>query len=333
MRAIRDRVGPHVKIMPAVKADGYGHGAVQVSRAALEAGADMLGVATLEEAIELREADIAAPILIFGCVPEITARELMRWGISAAVCDLESAAALSEAAVEAASGSPVLSSPARYEKGGSRGRRVAVHIKVDTGMGRIGMTPQEWEAAAGRLFSLPGIRVEGIFTHFPSSDEPDQTFTKEQIATFGGLCDRLKARGFSIPLRHAANSGGILAHPDSFFDMVRPGIMLYGCYPSPEAARSIPITPALSLKSRIVFLKDVPPGATVSYGRTFKAARRTRVATIPIGYADGYNRHLSNQGEAIVRGRVVPVIGRVCMDQTMLDVAVVCRGSILGESS
>lgn len=301
VQAVRARVGSRVKIMPAVKANGYGHGAVQVSLAALEAGADSLGVASIEEALELRSAGIGVPMLILGCAPVEAAGDIVRHGVTSTVCDMEFGRALSDAAVRQGSVGPV-------------------HVKVDTGMGRIGVTPNECENLVRELLSLPGIRVEGIFTHLPSSDEPDPTFTTEQLRSFRKLTLDLRAKGYHIPCCHAANSGAILAHKESFLDLVRPGIMIYGLHPCHNIERSIGIEPALSLKSHIVFLKEVPVGATVSYGRTFTAARRTKVATIPIGYADGYNRLLSNRGQAMVRRKLAPVIGRVCMDQTMLDV-------------
>lgn len=290
-----------MKIMPAVKAGAYGHGSVETSRAVLSAGADMLGVATVEEGLELRDAGIAAPILILGCSPVDAAEEIVRLSISATACDLRFCKVLSDAAV-------------------SQNIIAGVHLKVDTGMGRIGVPVEHAEDTVRRMASLPGLRIEGMFTHFPSADEPDLEFTQKQISIFRELMLRIKTNGLDVPYRHTANSGAILAHPGSYFDLVRPGIMLYGLYPSPGVARSVKVEPALSLNTRIVFLKEVPRGACVSYGRAFVANRKTRVATIPIGYADGYNRRLSNIGSALVRERVVPVIGRVCMDQTMLDV-------------
>jgi len=301
VRAIRRRVGSGVKIMPAVKADGYGHGAVEVSRAALAAGADMLGVASVEEAIELRDAGIGAPLLILSCVFPESAAEIVEFGIAATICDLPSARTLAEEAAR-------------------RGKEARVHIKVDTGMGRIGVAPEDAPELVAALLDLPCLELEGIFTHFPSADERDRSFTEEQIQVFERLLSELCARGIAPALAHAANSGAVLDYPSAYFDMVRPGIMLYGLYPSPESSRSVPLRPALTLKSRIVFLKEVPPGKTISYGRTYTTARRTKVATVAVGYADGCSRYLSNRGEVAVRGRRAPVIGRVCMDQTMLDV-------------
>ena len=301
LRQVREIVGPDVRICPAVKADAYGHGAVEVSRAVLEAGAEMLSVAFIEEAVELREAGIAAPIMLLQPafieqIPEIIARD-----VTATVCDMESARELSRRAQAA-------------------GKRTKVHLKVDTGMGRVGIQPETAPLSAVELAELPGIELEGIFTHFPTADEEDLSFTQEQIREFGRIVESVESGGIRIPLRHAANSAGVLNCADSFFNMVRPGIMLYGLYDSPFVSREVELRQALTLKSRVAFLKELPPGRTVGYGRTFTTERPTVVATVPIGYADGYNRRLSNRGHALVLGTRVPLIGRVCMDQIMLDV-------------
>lgn len=301
IRAIRERVGAGRKIMPAVKANAYGHGAVEVSRAVLEAGADALGVATVEEALELREAGIDAEILVLGCVPPDAAGEMARNKISATVCDEPFAKALSSVACK-------LNTTA------------LAHIKVDTGMGRIGVAPEYCESLTRTLFSLPNVKVEGVFTHFATSDAADGTFTKDQLKVFNTTTENLRRLGFNIPCRHTSNSGAIMAHPDSFFDMVRPGMMLYGFRPSPECPMTVPIRPVMTLKTRIAFLKDIQPGMSVSYGRLFTASKPTKVASLPIGYADGINRMMTNRGKMMVRGKLVPMIGRVCMDQCMLDV-------------
>ncbi|MBI2842017.1 MAG: alanine racemase [Armatimonadetes bacterium] len=301
VRAVRRIVGSGVRIMPAVKADGYGHGAVQVSRAALMAGADMLGVASVEEAVELREADIDAPVLILGCSSEDSTGEIVERGISSTVCDLGFACALAAQAAK-------------------REKKAHVHIKVDTGMGRIGVAMENAVDLVTALLGLPTLEIEGIYTHFPSADEKDKSFTEEQTAAFRRILKELDGRGILPPLAHAANSGAVLDHPAAYFDMVRPGIMFYGLYPSPDSTRSAPLRPALTFKTNIVFLKDVPAGTSISYGRTFITSRPTKVATIAAGYADGYSRFLSNRGEVCVKGHRAPVIGRVCMDQTLIDV-------------
>ena len=301
IKAIRARVGPSVRIMPAVKANGYGHGAVEVSRACLRAGADVLCVATPEEGIELREAGIDAPILILGCCRPDAADAVVSNEMASTVCDLIFARAMSDAAVR-------------------QGKTALVHIKVDTGMGRIGIQPEEAIDYVATLSALPGMRVGGVFTHFPSADEADRSFTVSQIGTFRKVIAALKRKGVSISLFHASNSGAVLAFPEADFDAVRPGIMIYGSYPSSEVPRSIPIREAMTLKTRIVFLKESEAGTTVSYGRTHALKRCSKIATLPIGYADGYMRALSNMGDAAVRGVRTPVIGRVCMDQIMIDV-------------
>lgn len=301
IRAVRARVGPHVKIMPAVKANGYGHGAVEVSRAVLQAGADVLCVAIPEEGIELREAGFDAPIVILGCSSEESAGEIVRLDLASTVCDLDYARALSDAAVK-------------------QRKRAAVHLKVDTGMGRIGVRPEDVIETMTALHSLAGLRVDGVFTHFPSADEADGAFTVAQIGLFRKTLDGLKRGGIAVGMAHASNSGGVLAYPEADFDAVRPGIMIYGSYPSFEVVQSIPIREAMTLKTHIAFLKEAEAGAAVSYGRTHILKSRAKIATLPIGYADGYFRSLSNTGEAAVRGVRVPVVGRVCMDQICLDV-------------
>ena len=301
IEAIRARVGSGIKIMPAIKANAYGHGVLQVSRACIDAGADVLSVASIDEGIELREAGFDVPILILGCSIPSAADYIIQHNIASTVCDIDFARAISNAAIK-------------------QGKLASIHIKVDTGMGRIGLPIEESINFIKDVYSLPGIDVGGVFTHFPSSDEEDQSFTNSQVKAFKELVTGLHQQGLCIKLAHTSNSGGILAYPEADFDAVRPGIMVYGLYPSKEVAKSIPIQEALTLKTRVVFLKESNAGTTVSYGRTHTLKRRSKIATLPIGYADGYNRLLSNQGEAAVRGCRVPVIGRVCMDQIMIDV-------------
>jgi len=301
VRQTRALVGPNVRICAAVKADAYGHGAVPVSRTILDAGAEMLGVATLEEALELREAGIRAPILLLQITPAGDIPEIVRNDVSAMVCSRDFASRLSDEALKA-------------------GTRIKVHIKVDTGMGRVGIQAGETLGLARELAAMPGLEVEGMFTHFACADEEEQTFTHQQIDEFREVIRAVETSGIHIPFKHAGNSAGMLNVPESHFNMVRPGIMLYGLYDSGFVSRTPVLRQALTLKTGIVFLKELPAGSTVSYGRTFTTTRRSLVATIPIGYADGYNRRLSNCGHALVRGIRVPVIGRVCMDQAMLDV-------------
>lgn len=301
IEAIRRQVGPHRKIIPAVKADAYGHGAVDVSRECVAAGADALGVASVDEAVELRNAGIESEILILGCQPLEAAPEIVRWNVAATVCDPSFAASLSEAAVQ-------------------QHRDAVVHIKVDTGMGRIGIDPRGGVEFARSVEALPNIRIGGVCTHFASADVPDVEFTRTQLEEFKRVVDELRSVLGNQFTAHAANSGAILAFPESYLDGVRPGILVYGVYPSRTVTRSIEVREALTLKSKIVFLKKGDCGCSVSYGRTHVLKRDSIVATLPIGYADGYSRRLSNAGEAVVRETRVPVIGRVCMDQTMIDV-------------
>lgn len=310
IRQISRIVGPVVKLCPAVKADGYGHGAPEVSRVLARNGAHMLSVATPEEAIELREAGIEMPILLLQCVLPEQIPEIVDYGISTAVCDLQMATELSDRAL-------------------SRTKRVKVHIKTDTGMGRIGVDKREAVDFAFALSKLEGLEIEGIFTHFPSADEDDLSFTHQQIREYAGICDAIEASGVHIPLRHTANSAAILNAPESYFDMVRPGIMVYGHCDHEPKCPPVEMRPCLTLKSKAVFLKTLPAGNPVSYGRTYVTHRETKVATVPIGYADGYSRRLSNKAFALVHGTRVPVIGMVCMDQMMLDVTAlpgVCIG-------
>jgi alanine racemase len=303
--AVRRAVGPLIKILPAVKANGYGHGAVQTARACLAGGADGFCVATVEEAVELREAGFSQLLLVLGCSPPQAAQEIVSRDLSATVCDLRFAHALSNAAQ-------------------SLGRQVRVHIKVDTGMGRIGISPEIAAGFVSEVASLPGALVEGVYTHFSSADDQDQDFTITQIARFVDAVDSIRGRGLNPQMVHASNSPGIVAFPQADFDAVRPGIILYGAHPIEDAgaqpARDIRVRGALTLKTRIAFLKRCKAGEPISYGRTCTTTRGSVIATIPIGYADGYSRMLSNKGQACVRGVRVPVVGRVCMDQVMLDV-------------
>jgi len=303
VKHIKKAAGARVSVMAVVKADGYGHGAVRVAHAALAAGASSLAVAYPQEVLELRTAGIDAHTLVMGLLPADNpdaVETIVKTGAAQAVADADAPRALGASA------------PAD--------RPVPVHIKVDTGMGRIGIPPEEVLSYIEFLRTVPGIVIEGIFTHFPSADEADLSFTNGQVAAFKDLLQTIEGRGVTIFLRHMANSAGVLAVRDAYINMVRPGIMLYGLYPSGEVERSIPLDPALSLVSAVRYLKRVPIGTPVSYGRTFTTSRPSVIATLPVGYADGYNRLLSNRGSVLVRGKRAPVVGRVCMDMTMIDV-------------
>jgi alanine racemase len=296
---VTGRIGGR-KVLAVVKAQAYGHGAVPVGRRLVELGASMLGVALVEEGRELREAGITAPILVMGPVFPEQAEALVRLSLTPVVFTTTVADALSQAATELR-------------------RTVSVHVKIDTGMGRVGITPEEAAGFIAGIAKLKGIKVDGLMTHFSDADLRDRQFASAQMDRFESLVRSLEERGISVVLRHAANSAAVLAFDRALLTMVRPGLMLYG-YDPLEQSSGADLRPVLSLVSRIAFLKKVPAGTPISYGRTFVTKRESRIATVPVGYADGYSRALSNRGEAIVRGRRVPVVGRVCMDMTMLDV-------------
>ncbi|MBI5166383.1 MAG: alanine racemase [candidate division NC10 bacterium] len=301
IQEVKIRVGPSVKVMAVVKADGYGHGALEVARTALEAGASWLGVALPEEGAKLRVAGITAPILVLGPTSPTQAGLIVGFGLAQTLTTWEQAQALSQEAR-------------------SQGRDIGVHLKVDTGMGRIGVAPAEALGLAKKVARLPALRLEGAMTHFADADSREKGYARAQLQTFLAVIAELTGAGIPILYRHAANSAAILDLPEAYLDLVRPGIMIYGYYPSAEVSRSLKLRPALTLRTEVACLKEVLPGTSVSYGRTFVTSRRTRVATLPIGYADGYSRLLSNSGEALIHGCRVPVIGRVCMDMIMVDV-------------
>lgn len=298
-KVIKKLVGNNVKIFPAVKADGYGHGAIDVSKVLIDAGADMLAVSSMEEALELRLAGLDASIMVLGCTLPHFAEVAIENSITLTLCDKQLADSLSKAAVKL-------------------NKNAEVHIKIDTGMGRIGLDYNNCIDDIKYYSSLPNIKITGIFTHMPSSDEEDTTYTRNQIALTNELAKTIYKILDNKPLLHMANSSGILRYPESHFDAVRPGLMIYGLH-SPMNC-NIGLKEALTLKTRVVFLKEVPSGTTISYGRTYKTKEKSIIATIPIGYGDGYPRLFSNTGEACVNGFRVPIVGRVCMDQTMLDV-------------
>ncbi|UOF92806.1 alanine racemase [Fodinisporobacter ferrooxydans] len=307
VRQFKSLVGEHVKVLVAVKADAYGHGAVPVARTAIAAGAEYLGVATVQEGMELRSAGIDTPILILGYVPVEAADLIVQNDLSQAVYQAELVSALAKAAED-------------------QRKRVKVHIKVDTGMSRIGiMNPNDVVELATRILQSPYLELEGIFSHLSRADEVDKTYTFAQYERWLRFISALEQAGISIPIQHIANSAAAIDLPEFHLQMVRIGIGAYGCYPSSEVKReNVKLRQALHLYSKIVRIEQLPPEYQVGYGGTFscaEAARTCRIATVPIGYADGYSRLLSNQGTVIVRGQRVPVAGRVSMDQLMLDVS------------
>ncbi len=306
MQNMKAHLARETKMVGVIKADGYGHGGAPVA-GELESLDFMWGFAsaTAEEALALRRAGIKKPLLILGYSFPYCYQQLAEEEIRPAVFRQDSMEQLQAAARRA-------------------GRRIRVHVKVDTGMNRIGITPDEKGLTfLERLSELDGIETEGIFTHFARADETDKTSAREQLAVFREFVRQAESRlGRRIPLKHCANSAGILELPEAGMDLVRAGISMYGLYSSGEVERNaVALTPALSLHSRIVFLKTIHPGQSVSYGGTFTADREMRVATIPLGYGDGYPRSLSGRGYVLVRGKRAPILGRICMDQFMVDVS------------
>lgn len=299
---IRKRIGSGREIMAVVKADGYGHGAVEVSLSALKSGANCLGVAVPEEGEQLRRAGVDVPVTVLGLIQPEEAYKVIDFGLEQTVCSLEVAEALNEIA-------------------SNKGAVVNVHIKIETGMGRVGVQPIDALAFVRRLGRFKNLKLKGIFSHFSCVDEVDKTFAKKQVEIFDGVVREIEASGIRIPKKHMANSAAILELPESYYDLVRPGIMIYGLYPSPEVSHSIELKPAMTFMTRVTFVKRVPSGTSISYGRTFITDKETPVATLPVGYADGYSRLLSDRGEVLIKGYRVPLIGRICMDMCMIDVS------------
>ncbi len=306
---------PDARLMAVVKADGYGHGAVEVAASALKNGADCLGVARVDEGLHLRRAGVTAPILILGYTPPEMGSHVVRNRLTQTVYTFEAAEALSEAAAQLQT-------------------QATVHIKVDTGMGRLGLLPDSprismlgkhlpgiTHRVIESIFRLPHIEVEGIFTHFASADSSDKTYANQQLERFLDFLEKLKIHGLEFPLRHAANSAAIIDLPDAHLDMVRAGISLYGFYPSADVQRdAVCLKPAMTFKARVIHVKMVPAGFHVSYGSTYQTENPTVIATVSAGYADGLNRRLSSCGQMLVREHRAGIVGRICMDMTMLDV-------------
>lgn len=301
IRAYRRHIGAGVKIIAVVKANAYGHGAIPVAKAALEAGASMLAVHRLNEGIELRQAGIDSPLLLMGYTPPSGASKVVRWRLTPSIMTTEFAQALSAQA-------------------GLAGVSVPVHVKVDTGMNRFGLMPEETLAFLRYLISLPNLRLEGLFTHFATADAQDQTWVRRQLDVFNGVIAAVRSAGIEIPLLHAANSAAAMRLREAHFNAIRPGVAIYGLDPSSEWPPIFDLRPALTLKSLVARVRELPVGAGVSYGRTWVAGRPTTAALVPVGYGDGYHRILSNQGVVLVGGRRAPIIGRVCMDQFVVDV-------------
>ena len=297
-KIIHDNTG----IMAIIKADGYGHGAVPIAKV-LDSLVDAYGISIVEEGIELREAGVTKPILILGYAPEQMYESLIQYDLMPAICDYTMAKKLSQRAVEL-------------------DKTVKVHIKLDTGMSRIGFRPgEESVKTIVEISKLSNIEIAGMFSHFAKADEEDKTFSKEQLAKFMEMAELVEKAGVSIPMKHISNSAGIIELPEANFDMVRSGISTYGLYPSEEVQKErLPLKPAMSLYAYVTMVKELEEGVPVGYGGTYVTTKRTKVATIPAGYGDGYPRALSNQGRVILHGQYAPIIGRVCMDQFMVDV-------------
>ncbi|SHK84724.1 alanine racemase [Selenomonas ruminantium] len=300
-REIRKQLAEGVRMCAVIKADAYGHGATVAARVALEEGASYFAVAALSEAIELRHAGFTTPILVLGLIDPKDAAEVVDYDITQVVCELELAKALSAAAQ-------------------AQGKAVKVHLKVDTGMGRIGVRKEEIGALAAAISELPGIVIEGMFSHFATADLKDKTYTKKQLAEFKDAIAAVEAQGVKPAIRHIAESAAILEIPEAHFDMVRAGIIQYGLWPSEEVTRPIDLQPVMSLKAKVTWIKTVKPGESVGYGRRFVAERVSRIATLPIGYADGYLRLYTKHGHVMIHGKKAPFAGIGCMDQMMVDV-------------
>ena len=300
LKEIRRRINPASKLCVVVKANAYGHGALEVSNVAVECGADFLAVATVGEGLELRRAGFDLPILILGLVPKDTLGVVVAADLTQSVVDFETAEKISDAA-------------GRLEKISK------IHLKIETGMGRIGVAPDEAVALAEKISRLPNVELEGIFSHFADADSLDRTFTNRQIKIFSDVAKKIRAAGVEIKIFHIAESAAVLDISEAHFDMVRSGIINYGLYPSADVRRTIELKPAMKLVARVAFLKKISAGVSIGYGREFVAARDSLIATLPLGYADGYIRAYKNF-HAEVRGQLAPIAGRVCMDQTMIDV-------------
>lgn len=290
-------------IIAVVKADAYGHGAVDAAPVFLENGATRLAVAVISEAVELRESGIKCPIMILGFTSPYSIDELLKYDIEQTVYSYEYACEISK-------------------KAAMQNKTAKIHIALDTGMGRIGFMPQDKSLdEVYKISKLPNIIIEGLFSHFSTSDEKDKSYTHAQIKKFNWFYDELLKRGIKINIRHIANSAAIIDMPEVHFDAVRPGIILYGYYPSKDVSKDkINLKPAMSLKANIIHIKKVKSGEYIGYGRKFKTSRESLIATLPIGYADGYTRLLFNKAKVIINGKFAPVVGRICMDQCMVDI-------------
>ena len=298
---VRALVPPGVAILFVVKADAYGHGAVRISRLAEECGVAMLGVATLDEGRELRRAGIGLPVIVLSPVLPQEIDRALENDLAVTASSLEFAEAAGEAAR-------------------SRGGTCTLHVEIDTGMGRAGVARDDAVETIVRMSAVPGVRLEGVYTHFPVSDS-DSSFTRDQIDSFTAIVDRLAGAGVSFRYVHSANSAAIMNFPASHFNLVRPGLLVYGQAPSTALQERIAVEPVMSFKARLVLVRDMPAGASVSYGRTYVAQQPIRMGVVPVGYGHGLSHRLSNIGHFLYRGNRVPIVGRVTMDMTMIDLS------------
>lgn len=299
LEAIRGVVGPTRELFLVAKADGYGHGAREVTAAASAAGVDRVGVATLHEGLQLRQAGARAELVVLSPLVPAEIAEAVAAGLEPTVCDLGFARRLSEEAMRCR-------------------RAVRCHVEIDTGMGRIGVREDEAEDFFAVLASLPGLRVASAYTHFPDADVADLAYSRSQVERFAAMMRRLEARGLRPPRLHAANSAGTMNLPESHFDWVRVGLVAYGLHPPHDRAGAT-LAPVMSLRSRLVQVRELPAGSGISYGRSFVTTRRSRIGVVPVGYGHGYSWLLSNRGAMLVAGRRAPIVGRVTMDLTMVD--------------
>ena len=309
VRKIRQVVGKDTQIIAVVKANAYGHGAVEISKTLLENGVTMLGVGVIEEGVVLREAGIKAPILVCGLTKDDQLEPLVTYNLSATVCRLKTIQALSRIASK-------------------NKKKVPVHIKIDTGMGRLGIPSQDTLNFVKEIGKMKNIEIEGIFTHFAATNEEDGNYTRKQFEKYKKALLELERERINIPVKHVANSTAILNSSRFHLNAVRPGIIVYGLFPSPRTKQIVQLRPAAEFKTKIIFLKEVSAGKSIGYGKTFATTRPTRIATLPVGYADGYSWLLSNKGEVLVRGQRAPIIGRICMDLCMIDVTHIGRVQI-----
>ncbi len=299
---IKKKLGKDIELMAIVKADGYGHGAYEVAKLAVENGAGSLGVAILEEAIRLRQKGINAPIVNLFPEPPERAAKIVEYDIGQVITDLEFVNHLSREAKR-------------------QNKSSGVFIEIDTGLGRYGVPPQQTIGVVKEIQKLGNVRLKGILSQFSTADQRKKDFAFHQLSIFKKTLDELESFSNHIPIKSIANSGAVLDIPASYFNHVRVGHLLYGLYPSLETSESIEVKPAMSLKSKVIFIKEVEKGTPISYGQTYIAEKKTKIATIPLGYADGYSRLLSNKGEVLIRGKRAKVVGRVCMDAFMVDVS------------